>query len=264
MSLYDEVSPSGGSLSGAALSEDALSAESAAGDLAVRLRGVRKRFGYRDVLRGIDLDVPSGSCFVLTGPNGAGKSTVLRVIATQWTFSSGSVEVLGLDVPRASLHVKSLLGAVFHESFLRPELSLEENLKFSASLHGLRWNDVAESATSLLDRLGLSRRRQDALSTFSEGMTRRADLIRSLLHRPELWILDEPFAGLDAGGCELLETMIREYVQTGRTVLLVTHRTALGERLAGGGAALEDGRVVVPRAASPASNATAPLIRRGR
>ena len=168
------------------------------------------------------------------------------------------VSELGIDLGSqdeivTSLAGRNIAGAVFHESFLRPELSLEENLKFSASLRGLRWNDVAATATSLLDRLGLSRRRQDTLSTFSQGMTRRADLIRSLLHRPELWILDEPFAGLDAGGCELLETMIREYVQKGRTVLLVTHRTALGERLAGGGAALEDGRVVTPRAESPAA-----------
>ena len=242
MSQHEDVSPSG------------------SGGLAVRLRGVRKRFGYRDVLRGVDLDIPRGSCFVLTGANGTGKSTVLRVISTQWTFSSGSVEVLGLDVRRSSLRVKSSLGVVFHESFLRPELSLEENLKFSASLHGLRWNDVAATATSLLDRLGLSRRRQDTLSTFSQGMTRRADLIRSRLHEPELWILDEPFAGLDAGGCELLEAMIGEFVQTGRTVLLVTHRTALGERLADSGATLEDGRVVECRAESPVDDAAAPII----
>ena len=115
MSLHEEVSPTG---------------TDAANDLAVRLRGVRKRFGYRDVLRGIDLDIPRGSCFVLTGANGTGKSTVLRVVATKWTFSSGSVEVLGLDVRRSSLRVKSSLGVVFHESFLRPELSLVENVKF--------------------------------------------------------------------------------------------------------------------------------------
>lgn len=231
----------------------------AADSPAVRLRGVRKRFGYRDVLRGIDLDVPRGSCFVLTGPNGAGKSTILRVISTQWTFSSGQVEILGLDIKRAALRVKNLLGAVFHDSFLRPELSLEENLKFSASLRGLRWKDVAGTASSLLDNLGLARRRHDSVSTFSQGMTKRADLIRSLLHQPELWILDEPFAGLDAAGCDLLEDMIVDYARGGRTILLVTHRTTLGERLADCGAHLEDGRVASRRAGSPAGDATATL-----
>lgn len=226
---------------------------------AVRLVGVRKRFGYRDVLRGIDLEVPRGSCFVLTGPNGAGKSTILRIAATQWSFSSGRVEVLGSDVKSSPLDVKRSIGAVFHESFLRPELSLEENLKFSASLRGLRWRDVAETAASLTDRLGLIRRRGDPVSTFSQGMTRRADIIRSLLHGPELWILDEPFAGLDAAGCDLLEAMIAEYARGGRTILLVTHRTALGERLADGGAALDDGRVVRRHAGSPTGDAAAPL-----
>lgn len=234
-----------------------------AGGLAVRLRGVRKRFGYRDVLRGVDLDIPRGGCFVVTGANGAGKSTILRVIATQWSFSSGSVEVFGLDARRSSILVRNSLGAVFHESFLRPELSLEENLKFSASLRGLKWGDVAERATSLLDRMGLARRRGDAVSTFSQGMTKRADLIRSLLHGPELWILDEPFASLDAGGCEQLETMIVDAARSGRTVLLVTHQAALGERLADDGAHVEDGRIVgrsAPSSApSPAGDAAAPL-----
>lgn len=227
--------------------------------LAVRLEGVRKRFGYRDVLRGIDLEVPRGACFVLTGPNGAGKSTILRIAATQWSFSSGRVEVLGSDVKQLPHHAKSSLGAVFHESFLRAELTLEENLRFSASLRGLRWPQVKAAAASLTDRLGLTRRIGDPVSTFSQGMTKRADIVRSLLHGPELWILDEPFAGLDAGGCDLLETMIAEYPRGGRTVLLVTHRTSLGERLADSGAALEDGRVVGSRAGSPTGGAAAPL-----
>ena len=227
---------------------------------AVRLRKVRKRFGYRDVLRGIDLEVPRGSCFVLTGANGAGKTTVLKVIAAQWTFASGEAEVLGLDVKRAALQVKASLGAVFHESFLRRELSLEENLKFAAGLHGLGWDEVAGTALSLLEKLGLHRRRRDLVSTFSQGMTKRANLIRSLLHGPELWILDEPFAGLDSAGCELLEAMIADFTAGGGTILLVTHQAGPGERLASDGALLKDGRVVASRAENPADEAAAPLI----
>ncbi len=226
----------------------------------VRMRGVRKRFGYRDVLRGVDLEVPRSSCFVITGANGAGKSTLLKVIATQWTFASGKLEVLGRDVRKAALQVRASLGAVFHESFLRPELSLEENLKFTAGLYGWRWSEVAETAMTLLDRFALHRRRRDPVGTFSQGMTKRADLIRSLLHRPDLWILDEPFAGLDAAGCEILETMIAETTRAGRTILLVTHQAVRGDRLASGGAVLEDGRVVGRRAERPAGDAATPVV----
>ena len=137
---------------------------------ALRLRAVRKRFGYSDVLRGIGLEVQSGEVLVLEGANGAGKSTLLRIVATQWTATSGSVEVLGFDVKKDALKVRAVIGAVFHESFLRSELSLIENLRFAASLHGLRWPEVEERAAELLERFALSKRLSDVVSTFSQGM----------------------------------------------------------------------------------------------
>jgi ABC-type multidrug transport system ATPase subunit len=211
---------------------------------AVRLTGVRKRFGYRDVLRGVDLEIPRGSCFVVFGPNGAGKSTLLRIVATQWTFTSGHVEVLGKDIRKEPTVVRGLIGLVLHDSFLRWELTLEENLRFACDLHGIRAAEGARRTESLLERFGLAHRRHDVTGTFSRGMLQRAGLVRSLLAEPKLWILDEPFSGLDPAGQELLEQAIREFYGAGGTVLLVTHQLNMGSRLATASAYIEDGAIL--------------------
>ncbi len=209
---------------------------------AVRLRGVRKRFGHREVLRGVTFDVPAASCFGLFGGNGVGKSTLLRIVSTQWTCS-GVVEVAGYDVRKHAARVRAMLGAVFHESFLRRELTLEENLRYACALYRQQWKSVRSRAMELLERFGLERRRGDQVRTYSQGMTKRAGLVRSLVHEPSLWILDEPFSGLDAQGRELLEGMIEDYVAAGRTVLLVTHNAEIGARLASRGLLLVAGQV---------------------
>ncbi|HVR75302.1 MAG TPA: ABC transporter ATP-binding protein, partial [Planctomycetota bacterium] len=162
---------------------------------AARLRGVRKRFGYQDVLRGVDLEVPRGGIFVIFGPNGAGKSTILRLLATQWSSTAGTVEVLGHDVRREPILIRSQLGLVFHEPFLRRELTVEENLRFASELHGIDGAAAPERIERLLGRFGILHRRRDAVGTLSQGMTKRASLARSLLNEPRLWILDEPFSG---------------------------------------------------------------------
>ncbi len=196
---------------------------------AVRLSRVRKRFGLMEVLRGVDLELARGECLSMFGPNGAGKSTLVRIIATQWRPTGGSGEVFGFDLARQAAEIRRRIGVVFHQSFLRSELTLDENLRFYSSLYGV---DGSDKIPALLERFGLAHRRRDRVSTFSQGMTKRANLIRSLLHDPELWILDEPFSGLDPDGCDVLCEAIRTYRDRGGTVILVTHQTQLGEALA--------------------------------
>jgi len=213
---------------------------------AARLVNVRKRFGYHDVVRGVSLEVPTGSRLVVTGPNGAGKSTLLRILATQWQATVGQVEVLGRDLKRHVLWVRSRIGVVLHEPFLRREMTLEENLRFTGALHGLSRERARERAGELMERFGLSHRRRDAVGTFSQGLLKRSSLARSLLGDPALWLLDEPFSGLDPAGRELLSSVIREHTAGGgdRTVVLVTHELELGRSLATHSARLEGGRLV--------------------
>ena len=232
---------------------------------AVDVSGVRKRFGYRDTLKGIDLRVERGDCIAITGPNGAGKSTLLRILATAWRPSAGRGHVLGHDLQRETVEIRRRIGVVFHESFLRQELTLEENLRFAADLYDVGSDGASASSSNgsedssapdaprviderarfaqLIDRVGLSTRRRDVVRTFSQGMKKRASIARSLLHRPELWILDEPFSGLDPAGRQLLIEMIDEFRGDGGTVLLVTHQVELGIRLATRLVRIADGRL---------------------
>jgi heme ABC exporter ATP-binding subunit CcmA len=207
----------------------------------VELRGIRKRFGFRDVLRGVDLDVERGSVVAVFGPNGAGKSTLLRIAATLWSPSHGGGEVLGHDLKRGREQIRRRIGVVLHQSFLRDELTLVENLRFYGAIYGI---GAAARGDELLERFGLSHRQRDRVGTFSQGMVKRADLARSLLHGPELWILDEPFSGLDPAGQSLLRQTIEEFAAAGGAVLLVTHRTDIGEEIAARVVRLDDGEVV--------------------
>ncbi|HLU49372.1 MAG TPA: ABC transporter ATP-binding protein [Planctomycetota bacterium] len=202
------------------------------------LRGIRKRFGFREVLRGVDLTGLPGSSSVIVGPNGAGKSTLLRILAGAMRPTYGDGHVAGFDLKKSAAKARARIGAVFHQSFLRPELTLDENLRFYGELYG-RFD--RERAAELIDVVGLSRRRGDRVRTFSQGMTQRANIARSLLHDPDLWILDEPFNGLDPPGRKLLIGLLRSFVESGRAAVVVTHDLALGREVGSRRLLLEDG-----------------------
>lgn len=204
----------------------------------IRLEGISKSFGYRDVLHGIDLEVPGGSCLCVYGQNGAGKSTLARILSTLWAPTAGKGMILGHELGKGNLRIRGRTSMVADQSFLRSELTLEENLSFFGSLYGVQ--DDGRSP-ELLERFGLWRRRKDLVSTFSRGMLKRGDLARSLLHTPDLWILDEPFSGLDQEGQGLLKECIRDYSARGRTVVLVTHLRDIGDDLATASIEIHDG-----------------------
>ena len=196
--------------------------------IVISLKGICKSFGFRDVLQGVDLEVQSGSCLCIYGQNGAGKSTLARIIATLWSPSQGTGKILGHDLGKSNREIRRRSSMVADQSFLRSELTLEENLSFYGSLYGVPDDG---RASDLLEKFGLFNRRKDPVSTFSQGMVKRANLARSLLHDPDLWILDEPFSGLDQEGQELLKECIGEYPRSGRTVILVTHLREIGDQL---------------------------------
>lgn len=206
----------------------------------VRLRAIRKRFGYRDTLRGIDLDVSRGECLGILGDNGAGKSTLLRIMATQWQPSSGSGNIFGHDLRSEPVKIRRRIGVVLHQSLLRPELTLDENLSFTADLYGVSLDSRSDE---LIDRLGLTAWRRTPVGTFSQGMTKRAGIIRSLLHGPDLWLLDEPFSGLDPRGKSLCVDLVREFVAGGGTAVVVTHQVELGRDLATRMIHMDDGEI---------------------
>ncbi len=188
--------------------------------LAVRFRAAVSLLGRFPALAGVDLDVAPGEIVLLKGPNGAGKTTLLRACAGLVGIASGEAEVLGCDLSRDRRAVRRRVGLLGHATFLYDELTVADNLRFAARAAGRPPTEGADA----LERLGLAGRLRDLpVSKLSAGQRRRVALAAVVARRPELWLLDEPHASLDAAGRDLLDTLVREAAAAGSTVLLASH-----------------------------------------
>ena len=196
----------------------------------IHTESLKKSYGLRPVLRGIDLDVAPGECLALMGPNGAGKTTLLRILATLSKPTAGLVRVAGLPLPAAAGEVRRRLGVVAHHTLLYGDLTAEENLQFYARLYAVR--DAQPRIAAVLEQVGLARRRHDLVRTFSRGMQQRLAIGRALLAGPQVLMLDEPYTGLDPQAASMLDELLRDARLDGRTVLLTTHDLARALALA--------------------------------
>ncbi len=187
----------------------------------IHVRGLQKRFGYRWVLRRLDWTVEPGQVIVLLGPNGAGKTTLLRVLATLTRFQGGRVQVAGAQLPKEATQARRRIGYLGHATFLYPDLSAEQNLRFYARLYQVP--DPEARIHALLEQVGLLARRRDPVRTFSRGMQQRLALARVLLIEPPLLLFDEPFTGLDQEGAATLTDILHQLVAQGRTLVLTSH-----------------------------------------
>jgi heme ABC exporter ATP-binding subunit CcmA len=185
----------------------------------IRARQLSRRFGEKRVIERLDLDVAAGEFLLLTGPNGSGKTTLLRLVAGLLAPTGGSIEVAA---------ERGAIGFLGHDPLVYRELTPLENLDLYGRLY--RIPERRERAGALLERFGLWHVRNERVSTFSRGMQQRLGLCRTLLHEPDLVVLDEPFNALDAQGIELLEHELAGLA--GRTVLLATHDPERVEPLA--------------------------------
>ena len=186
----------------------------------IRARGLGKRFGRKRVLDGLDLELEAGGFLVVTGPNGSGKTTLLRLCAGLAAPTAGELEI-GVERGR--------IGFVSHEPLVYRELTALENLDLYGRLY--RVPERRERIGMLLERFGLWEARGERAGSFSRGMLQRLALCRALLHEPDLYVLDEPFAALDAAGDELLARELAER-WTRATFLVATHDPARLEPLA--------------------------------
>lgn len=187
---------------------------------AVHLRAAVALLGRFPALAGVDLDVDPGEVVLLRGPNGAGKTTLLRVCAGLIQVSSGEANVLGIDLLRHRAAVRRRVGLLGHATFLYEDLTVVDNVDFWARAAGA---SVADGRLAL-DRLEVAARLHDLpVHALSAGQRRRVSFAAMLARRPELWLLDEPHAGLDAGGRDVIDGLIREAASVGATVLFASH-----------------------------------------
>jgi heme exporter protein A len=184
---------------------------------ALEIEGLTRHYGERPALSDVSLTLAAGRTLVVFGPNGAGKTTLLRVLATLLRPHAGSVRVLGRELPREGWAVRGRVGLLAHEPLLYRDLTVRENLRFHARLHGVAEARIDE----LLAQLDLAERADEPLRTLSRGMVQRAAICRAVLHDPELLLLDEPRANLDPQGAELAEPLIGS--SSARTRVLTSH-----------------------------------------
>jgi heme ABC exporter ATP-binding subunit CcmA len=212
----------------------------------VQLRGAVTLLGRFPALAGIDLEVAAGEIVLLRGPNGAGKTTLLRLCAGLLPVARGEARVLGHDlVDRRQVRaVRRRVGFLGHATGLYDELTVTDNVRFWGRAAGARPEDIARALTAC----GLDGRLADlAVARLSAGQRRRTSLACLLARRPELWLLDEPHAGLDQDGRDLLDGLVGRAVAAGATVLLSSHELDRAEALADRVVTIVGGTTDLPR-----------------
>jgi ABC-2 type transport system ATP-binding protein len=211
---------------------------------AIAVSGLRKAYGEKIVLDGIDLDVPAGTVFSLLGPNGAGKTTMVNVLTTLIKADSGTARVAGHDIAAETRAVRAVIGVTGQFAAVDDLLTGEENLRLMADLHHLRAGEGQRVVTALLERFDLAQSAQQLASTYSGGMRRKLDLAMTLVTRPQIIFLDEPTTGLDPRSRRTMWDIVRQLVADGVTVFLTTQYLEEADQLAGRIAVLDQGHLV--------------------
>jgi lipooligosaccharide transport system ATP-binding protein len=214
------------------------------GELAIRLRGVVKRFGSLTAVDGLDLDVPVGTCVGLLGPNGAGKSTTMKALTAQVIADEGAIEVLGHKLPDASKQARAQMGVVPQLDNLDTSLTVEQNLRVFAHLYRVPAGHRKEAIERALEMANLGARRKAKVDELSGGMRRRLLIARALLHQPRLALLDEPTVGLDPQVRQQLWALIDLLRSQGVSILMSTHYIEEAERLCDRVTIMSHGRAV--------------------
>ena len=188
---------------------------------AIELAALRRDFGDRPALTGVDLRLERGASLAVLGPNGSGKSTLLRILAGLLRPSGGEVSVLGWALPKETYRLRGRIGYLGHEPLLYRDLSPRENLRLAAALHGLEEAPAEARIDELLAAVGMERRGDDRVAELSAGMRQRIDICRAVLHEPELLLLDEPDSHLDPQARERVAPLIA--AGEGRARVIVSH-----------------------------------------
>jgi ABC-2 type transport system ATP-binding protein len=210
---------------------------------AILVRDLKKYYGSKAAVNGVDLEVPRGSFFGFLGPNGAGKSTTIRILTGLIPADSGYIEILGMRLPQDEMEIKRRIGLVPDESLLFDRLTGAEFLEFVGRMYGLERGVAIERARGLLDLLELQNDRK-VIGEYSKGMRKRVAMAASLIHHPDLFLMDEPFEGVDAVGARLMKDILSGQVRRGATVFLTSHVLEVVERLCDRIAIINNGAIV--------------------
>ena len=191
---------------------------------ALQIKNVSHKFGEFKALKNVSIKIDSGDFTVLLGLNGAGKTTLYSLITRLYNNNSGSIKIHNFDVREESSDALKNIGVVFQQPTLDLDLSVEENLHYHSSLHGLSFADAKERIEEEIRRIDLTEKLKNKVRSLSGGQRRRVEIARSLLHKPKLLLLDEPTVGLDIGSRQMIIKHVKSLCKKGQlAVLWATH-----------------------------------------
>src|SRR5579872_2547972 len=211
---------------------------------AIGVENLRKVYGDKAAVDGLTLSVPRGCFFGFLGPNGAGKTTTIKMLMGLAPPTSGEIELLGLPMPDRALEIKQVIGLVPDESLLFDHLTGGEFIEFVGRIYGLDRPVARERAVELMDLFELGGSQRKLIAEYSKGMRKRVAMAAALIHRPQLYLMDEPFEGVDAVGARLMKDILLEQVRHGATIFLTSHVLEVVERLCDRVAIINEGKLV--------------------
>ena len=212
---------------------------------AVAVRDLRKVYGIRAAVDGLTLTVPRGCFFGFLGPNGAGKTTTIKMLMGLAAPTAGEIEMLGLRMPDDAVAIKRQIGLVPDDTLLFDQLTGPEFLEFSGRLYGLAPDLARERSRELLALFEMDGHGQKLSGEYSKGRRKRVAMAAALIHSPQLFLLDEPFEGVDAVGARLMKDILADRVRRGATIFLTSHVLDVVERLCDRVAIIHDGKLVI-------------------
>ena len=213
--------------------------------LAIKTENLRKVYGNKAAVDGLSLQVPQGCFYGFLGPNGAGKTTTIRMLMGLAPPTSGTMELLGLTMPEQAEEIKRRIGLVPDESLLFDHLTGIEFLEFVGRMYKLGRGVARERARELMGLFELDGSPRKLIAEYSKGMRKRLAMAGALIHRPQLFLLDEPFEGVDAVGARLMKEILLERVRQGATIFLTSHVLEVVERLCARVAIIAEGKLVM-------------------
>jgi ABC-2 type transport system ATP-binding protein len=211
---------------------------------AIEVRELRKVYGAKAAVDGLNLRVGRGSFFGFLGPNGAGKTTTIRMLMGLAPPTSGEIELLGLTMPGDAVAIRQRIGLVPDESLLFDHLTGPEYVEFVGRMYSLPRPVARERARELMELFELASAGRKLIGEYSKGMRKRVAMAAALIHRPDLFLMDEPFEGVDAVGARLMKDILLDQVRRGATIFLTSHVLEVVERLCDRVAIISEGRLV--------------------
>lgn len=212
---------------------------------AIAVRNLRKEYGGVAVVDGLTLTVPPGSFYGFLGPNGAGKTTTIRMLMGLAQPTSGEIEILGFSMRDKSREIRKSIGLVPDESLLFDHLTGSEFVEFTGRMYGMDRRTARDRAGELMGLFELDRDNRKLIGEYSKGMRKRVAVAAALIHRPELFLMDEPFEGVDALGARLIKDLLLHQVRRGATIFLTSHVLEVVERLCDRVAIISAGRLML-------------------